>query len=291
MNGWIHKISRAALLVCALATSLAQGTVGNQNGWFPKLRADGSAASGNKGIWFVPAGGTPRQVDSVGIGPILAGQTLVYNRNNNTTQVGTAIIPVAYNDYVGSDIGQWAGFTGGPVGQIVRYNGTQPIGVPIIGACAPRFFGGSFGYLTPYQATQRVLVVDGVQRASGIIIDWVADRGGSGFTYVTATGTYTKNIFDDKGNNITIRPQQDEVPIVMFLGPDGYPWMLSGTTNSGTFVRMIYSAFGYVIPGELYNPDARIIGDRLHVVGSLSNGAPRDVWIDFTAPKVDLRLV
>lgn len=265
------------------------------NGWFPKLRNDGVIASGNAGIWLTSLAGEPSQVSPVGIGPIWCGQQLVYNRNDGTTQVGVdKVLPIAYNDYIGCDCGQWAGFKAVGLGQVDRYNGSSlTASLPM--CCAPRFYGLSFGYLTPYQPPPtniRTLLVDGVPRASGVIIDWVADRCGGSYLYVVAVGTYGKDIYDNKGNNVTIRSQKDEAPIVNFTNPaDGLPWMLSGTTDSGTFVRMIYSAGGYVIPGELFFPDARIIGSRLHVVGSLANGQPRDVWIDFSAPMVDLRKV
>jgi hypothetical protein len=267
------------------------------NSWFPRLRADDVVASGNAGIWLTPLSGTPRQVSPVGTGPIWAGQTLVYNRNDNTTQVGALVLPTAYNDYVGADTAQWAGFAGGAVGHVDRYR-IESSDTPVCrlvesipAACAPRFYGPSFGYLAPYQSINRSLVVDGVVAATGVITDWTVDRGGAFYLYNVAVGTYGHRLYTQLHQDVTIRPALDEVPLVPFLGLDGYPWMLSNAPTAGTFVRMIYSAFGYVIPGELYNPDARIIGDRLHVVGSLSNGAPRDVWIDFTAPKQDLRLL
>ena len=271
------------------------------NGWFPKLRADGVIASGNAGIWRTPLVGTAAQLSPVGTGPVWASSALVYNRNDNTTQVGNggadggwgAVLPIAFNDYVGSDIGQWAGFLSVGTGEIHRYKGPTLMDA-ISGACAPRFYGGAFGYLQPFQpgpGNQRQLIVDGILRASGVIIDWTADRGGRFFVYTRATGTYTKAIIDSKGNDCTIRRQADESPLVAFFGPGDLPWIVSVTPESGTFVRMIYSAGGYVIQGDLYYPDARMMGDRLHVVGSLGNGTPREIWIDFTAPTVDLREV
>lgn len=272
------------------------------NGWFPKLRADGVIASGNAGIWVTPLTGPPVQVSPVGIAPFWAGQTLCYNLNNNTTQIGTFDKPLqrAYNDYASSDDGQWAGFVAG-TGRVDRYRlvngfyikGASLVG-SVIGASAPRFYGSSFGYLFPYQPgadNQRTLFIDGVAKAHGVLLDWVADRTGQCYLYVTATGTYTKRIFDQEFNDITIRSQQDETPIAAFIAPDGLPWILSGTTNAGTFVRYLYSAAGYVIQGELFYPDCRVLGDRLRVVGSSSAGEPRTEWIDFTSPMQDLRLV
>jgi len=263
------------------------------NGWYPRLRADGVVASGNAGIWISPPAGEPYQVSPVGTSPIWAAITLVYNRNDHTTQVGNTVLPRAYNEYVGSDSGNWAGFVAVGTGRVDRYNGPNLI-ASLAGVCAPRFLGPQFGYLQPFQPgadNRRALIIEGQTRAEDVILDWQADRGGRFYVYTVATGTYTRRIMDHKGNDCTIRTQADETPLVAFLGLDDLPWILSGTTNSGTFVRMIYSAFGYVIPGELFYPDARIVGDRLKVVGSTSNGTPRVEWIDFSAPKVDLRLV
>lgn len=261
------------------------------NSWFPKLRADGVMASGNAGIWLTPLSGSARQIDAVGTNATWAGQMLVFNRNDGTSHVGVDSVPAAYNEYAGSDDGQWAGFISVGAGSIDRYLGRQRVGIATLSACAPRFYGGTYGYLTPFQSSLRALIVGGVTVANGIILDWTADRGGCAYTYTVGVGTYGKRIFDNAGNDITIRPQLDEAPQVIFLGLDGYPWLVSQTTNSGTFVRMFYSAFGYRIEGDLFYPDARLIGDRLHVVGSTGNGQPRDIWIDFSAPKQDLRIV
>lgn len=270
------------------------------NGWFPKLRADGVIASGNAGIWRTPLVGSPVPVSPVGTSPVWAGQSLVYNRNNNTTQVGAAVLPAAYNRYVGCDCGGWAGAVEAGAGSVQRYMGTTPIGAPILAACWPGFYGCDFGYLQPYQTGtdfQRNLIIAGTRVATSAIMGWFPDRGGAAFTYVFWPGgdSHARRIMGyDRAlgfNDVTIRTQQDETPIVTFLGLDGEPWILSNSPAAGTFVRMIYSAFGYVIPGDLYYPDCRIIGDWLHVVGSLSDGTPRDVLIDFTAPKVDLRLL
>jgi len=262
------------------------------NAWFPKLRTDGTIASGNAGIWISPVNGLPRQVSTVGTSPIWSADTIIYNRNDGTTQVGDAVLPAAFNGMVGCDCGQWAGFLATGSGEIRRYQGLSQIATATA-TCAPKFFGFSFGWLAPYQTGpdyQRTLTISGRVRASGEILDWFPDRSGAFYVYVAATGTYSRAIWDDKGNNVTIRSQADETPILCFAGPDGLPWILSNAPTAGTFVRMIYSAFGYVIPGDLYYPDARLIGDRLRVVGSWSDGSPRfDVWVDFTAPKVDLR--
>jgi hypothetical protein len=265
------------------------------NAWFPRLRADGVIASGNNGIWLTQLNNAQIEKSPVGAGPIWAAQRSVYNRNNGTTQVGAEVVPYAYNDYVGSDHGEWAGFAAVGLGVVDRYNGHIKTDA-ISGICAPRFCGASFGYLEPFQTgptNVRTLWLSGATRAAGVIIDWVADRGGNHFLYTVGVGTYGKRIMTHKGEDVTIRSQQDEQPLVTFVGPDDLPWIVSGTTNSGTFVRMVYSAFGYRIPGDLFYPDARMIGDRLRVVGSFNNGAPNfDNWVDFDpAKRIDLRTV
>lgn len=272
------------------------------NGWFSKLRADGVIASGNSGIWITPLSGEPFRVSEVGTSPVWCGQQLVFNRNDGTTQYAASVVPRAYNEYVGSDAGQWAGFDASGAGRVDLYHGkTGTKGAeavlvePIPSAFAPRFYGASFGYLAPYQTGAdylRALVIDGVSRQTAVIIGWVADRAGGFYVYTVGVGTYGKRLFDNDGHNVTIRAQEDETPLIAFTGIDGLPWMLSNVPSAGTFVRMIYSAWGYLITGDLYYPDARIIGDRLRVVGSDAAGQPRNLWVDFDpAKRVDLRTV
>lgn len=259
------------------------------NGWYPALRNDGVIASGDSGIWITPLSGEPKQVSGVGGRPVWCGQQLVYNRNDNTTQYGpSTVLPIAYNEYVGCDGGQFAGFLS--TGVVHRYLWPHLTPATNVLGCAPRFYGCSFGYLTPYQSTTRTLMIDGAPVKTAIIIDWCADRCGGSYLYTVGEGTYGKRIFDNKGNDVSIRSQLDEMPIANFTGIDGLPWMLSNVPSAGTFVRMIYSAWGYLITGDLYYPDARIIGDRLRVVASDAHGAPRNLWVEFSdANRVDLR--
>jgi hypothetical protein len=259
------------------------------DGWFPRLRNDGVLASGSKGIWITPLDGPPALISTVGLRPVWAAQALVYSRDNGTSQVGVETVPTAYNEYTGSDFGQWAGFYQVGLGRVDLWN-NRTLVRQIPGACAPRFVGAALGYLTPYAANTRSLVIDGIARTTAVIVEWCADRGGAAYAYTIANGVSTRRIFDSKGNDCTIRAQQDETAIVMFIGLDGHPWIVSWTPAM-TFVRMIYSAFGYVFPGDFLNADARMIGARAHVVGSLTNGEPRSAWIDFSVPMVDLRKV
>lgn len=296
------------------------------NGWWSSLRADGTIASGNEsggpdtqGIWTRPPSlpGQPDppavRVSTVGERPVWAGQTLVYNRNDGSTVVGASIFGEAFNEYLGSDFGQWVGFASVGNGTLYRF-GVVTENTPaknvaatflqsIDSACKPQFFGTTLGYLKPFQNIQRQLFIGGTPVAHRIkltdgrimevgpkpITEWAADRTGAGFVYAVATGQYTKNIIDNFGNNCTIRPAQDETPLVCFIGPDGLPHMLS-QTQTGTLERMIYAQDGHFIPGILDVPDARVIGSQLRVVGS-DKGQPRNLWIDFAAPKVDLRMV
>lgn len=258
------------------------------NGWFPKLDAAGRIASGNSGIWLTDAAGS-RQVSPVGTGPVWAGAALAFNRNDGTTDVGGAVVPTAYNDMVGADDGRWAGFVGVGAGRVDVYRGASLLGPPAAGICAPRFGGSRFAYLAPFQpdpSGQRNLVLDNAVVASGVIMDAQLSRGGEFYVYLTATGKYTRQVFD-AGGPVGIR--DDEAPLVAFVGPGGEPWMLSGA-GEFAFVRPLRSPLGYLIEGDLYYPDARMLDGRLRVVASLRDGTPRfDTWIDFTAPRRDLR--
>jgi hypothetical protein len=267
------------------------------NYWFPRLRNDGVVASGNTSIWLTAPDGTAQEGAAVGGWPVWAGQTLVYDLRDGRTQVGRSIVAQEYNEYAGSDIGQWAGFVAGNPSRVDRYDvniaNTEIVTLleSIPTACAPRFYGGRFGYLTPYHENVRTLVVGGAHvTGPAVITDWCADKGGACYLYTVAVGTYARRIFDHRGDDVTVRPQLDETPYVVLVGPDGHPWMVSWTPTH-TFVRMVYQAAGYAFDGDFLNADARVIGNRMHVVGSTSNGQLREAWIDFAQPRVDLRTV
>ena len=258
------------------------------NGWFPKFKFDGTIASGNAGIWITTTSSHSYQYDANGLAPIWANITLIYNRNNGTSQVGDSVINSAYNDYRGSVSGNWAGFLATGLGRLDRYNGTQLVG-SINNATLPRFGGPQFGYLSPWQANERALIIEGTVAAIGPITDWQWERFGAFHVYVVATGTYTKEIRDPSGQNISIRT--DENPIVVFMY-DSYPWLVTGCSESLTFIRPFNSPFGYYIAGDLFFPDAIMVGERLQVAGSLADGTPRfDNYVDFSKPRTDLRLL
>lgn len=275
------------------------------NGWFPRLRADGVMASGNTSVWLTALDGTAREL-GVGGWPVWAGQSLIYNRRDGTTQAGPLTLAQEYSEYVGSDVGQWAGAVGGNPGRVDRYafnigNTAQCTLIAFVtAACLPRFCGAQFGYLTPYQADAvghvRTLMLDDRPVAKDTIIDWCANKGGGCYLYTVSRPT-GKQIFDQRGNNVTIRPQQDEQPWAVFMGPDpdnpknSLPWIASwvGGEHPKTFVRMLYASNGYAWDGDFLNADCRTIGARAHLVGSTSAGVLREAWIDFNAPKVDLR--
>lgn len=247
------------------------------NGWFPRIGASGRIASGNTSVWVDGV-----LVASEGGSPIWAGDTLVYNNRQGATVVGTSSVPMAYNEYRGSDDGRWAGFVGNN-GRVDVYSGVTMIR-SIDGACAPRFAAGQFAYLRPYQSSNRELVFNDAVIASGPIMDVVLGDGIA--VWQIATSAYARALMTLNG---AVHVRTDETPIAVFVAPDGKPWIVSGTNNVGTLVRPLDSAFGYLVAGDFYYPDARMVGSRLRLVGSYSNGAPRfDEWIDFTATRTNL---
>lgn len=260
------------------------------DGWFPKLDEAGRVASGSDGIWVTDAVG-PRLMSATGTGPAWAGAQLVFNASDGTTNVDGVPVPAAYNELVGADDGRWAGFHSVGAGRLDIYRGAVRIASEP-GICCPRFGGGRFAYLVPFQTAQdevRSVVLDNAVVATGRIMDVRLSRGGEFYVYLTATGTYTRQIYDQSGRAVGIR--DDEVPLVAFVGPGGEPWMLTGT-DAGAFVRPVSSPLGYLITGELFYPDARMFGGRLRIVASLHDGTPRfNEWVDFSAPRTDLRVV
>ena len=272
------------------------------NGWFGKLRNDAVVASGNAGIWLTYPDGRQQQISPTGIGPVWAGHVLVYSNNDNATATAWtpwAQVPfsAAFNAYVGSDCTEFAAENP----DVVRFRFAttlQGLAVerlePITGACNPRFYGRSFGYLYPRQLfpdNTRALIIDGVERGPRrITIDWVPDKAGSGYVTVVGDGTtYGKLIFDQLDRNITMRAQHDETPLVCFMGPDGSPWLVTGLLEYRV-VRNAYSAAGWLITGDFRDPDARMIDTRCCVVGSTGSGTQRIEWLDLNpAERVDIR--
>lgn len=259
------------------------------NGWFPKIRTDAVVASGNAGIWLTGGVGS-RQFSPVGIGPVWMGNALVFNQNNGTTYVGGLSIPVAYNDYRGSDDDRWAGFVAVGEGETVFYRGLVA-DVPVPKACAPRFGGATYGYLTPFQPAAdglRTLVLDGaLKAASGVLLDWAIEPSGAFYVYQVGTSTYGRQIKDEHGAVVSIN--DNEAPIALFLGPDGQRWMVSGTTNDGLFVRPVYSDEGYRLVGERFYPDARVYGANLMVASSSSSGVLQVEWVNLYGTRHNLR--
>jgi len=260
------------------------------NGWSPKLNASGDILSGNAGIWLT-RDGQSSQLSPIGVGPVWAGFAPIYNRNDGTTWVNGDILPFAYNYYSGSERNNWVGGNGpGSIEALEIYSGLSMY-ERIPNAAVGKFGGPYFCYLTPYQSVTKSLIRNGGTIATGPIVAYALSVDGAVLLYTTDHGG-VKQIWSDDNHDISIRT--DEVALNAFIGPGGQPWMFSGTNHSGSFVRPCLGpdrAFGYVIAGDLYYPDARMQGPGLRVVGSSDAGVLREVWIDFSVPRVDLRLV
>lgn len=260
------------------------------NGWFPHINYNKEIISGNADIWITPTVGDPYTIGQ-GFRSIWQGLTPVYGKNDGTTQVGKELLNTFYGQYEGSDGGNWAGFNGGG-GQIDIYQGTHLID-SIVKGCIPRFGKTYFGFLYPYQpdaSGYRQLYIDDIAYADGILTEFqIGDN--DVVVWQVATGTYTRQLWSKLwGVDTRIDIRDDETPRKVFaVGNE--TWMMN-ETHIGTFIRPIDSPYGYIIHGDLYYPDARMIGDKLRVVGSYANGTPRfDIWIDFNTARVDLRTV
>src|SRR5262245_13773182 len=205
------------------------------NGWFPSIRGDGTVASGNAGIYITPPSGSPYAYSALGLMPIYAALTIIYNRNDGTSSVGDRVTPSAYNTYHGSESGNWAGFNASGAGRVDRYNGLDKVAT-IVNAVAPRFGGPFFGYLSPYQVgpdNLRALIIEGTVAAIGVILTWVWERYGAFHLYQVATGVYTRQIKDHTGAVVSIHDQEE--PLIAFRGPGNEAWLVSNTPSDGTF--------------------------------------------------------
>ncbi len=254
------------------------------NGWFPKLRADGTIASGNAGIWLTDSSGS-RQVSLIGTGPFWLGNLLCYNRNDGTTQIGDAIVPHAYNAYF-SHGDKWNGFLASAAGHVDFYTGTVKTG-DADGLCLvkPTIDDGRV-YVSPYADEARTLVYNNVPIFQGKVTNYVLSGTGL-IAWQIATGTYTRQILN-QSQILSVRDDEDPILGFEFLGQT----YLVTQTQIGQLVYPLGSHFGYIRRGDLYYPDGAVFGNRLRLVGSSGSGDPLfDNWIDLTAPRVDLRKV
>jgi hypothetical protein len=254
------------------------------NGWFPSLNTDKTIISGNSGIWITPFQGTSNQISPVGTTPCWSATTPVYNHNDETSRYGSATVPKAYNAYEGSDYGAWAGFTSD--GTIDLYD-SENIARQVQG-CVPRF-SDIFAYLYPYQSSNRQLIVNGIIIHEGVLTNFVLlDHYSVWQEYVGNTPQLFTS-YDGTLTNITIQPSED--PQFSFYAPDGMGWVVTNTSLAGgvQFVRPILGYMGYVITGEMFEPDGRMINGQLYVVGSDSRGNLRTLWINFNDVRMDLR--
>jgi len=256
------------------------------NGWFPRLNRLGAIVSGNSGIWVTQGGSA--SISPVGTTPAWCGLAPVFNLNDGRSSFNGEAVPDAYNEYAGSDGYQWAGFSAAAGGRVDVYENAR-IKRQIPHACVPRFGGPWFCYLQPYADSHRQLIRNGGVLATGSILTLAISPGGEVLVYQIATGTYTREILSEDGKRLNL--QSEETPLAAFLGPDGQPWLFTQTPNKGDLVYPAFSSFGYHVTGDLYNPDARMQDGRLRIVGSTSAGVLREVWIDFSAPRQDLRLL
>ena len=259
------------------------------NAWYPRISRVNAVLSGNAGIWHTACGESV-QLAAQGTSPVWAGLAPVWNLNDGRTQFNFgSTLTRAYNAYAGSDDGHWAGATNSDSGRVDIYLNAS-LQHQIGEATIPRFGGPWFGYLTPYQpgpTHQRKLVLNGGVKATGPILNWAISPGGEVIVYQTATGTYTRAIWSLDGKDISVRNNED--PAAAFIGPDGQPWIVTVTPDFGTLVRPAFSSMGYRIEGDLFYPDARMWNGRLRVVGSSARGELRDVWVNFDAPRQNLR--
>jgi hypothetical protein len=254
------------------------------NGWFPSLNVNNDIISGNNGIWVTPFQSLSTQISPAGTTPCWSGTVPVWNYNDGTTRYGSSHIAKAYNEYEGSSIDQFAGFTSDGTFDVYNHG---VFSVQVQG-CVPRF-SDVLGYLYPYQNSYRQLVVNGITIHEGVITNFVLlDHWSVWVEYVgNVPQLYTS--YDGTLTNITI--EKSENPQFAFYSPDGTGWVVTNTSLGGgvVFVRPLIGYMGYVITGELFYPDGKMINNQLYVVGSSSNGTLRDGWIDFSQPRVDLR--
>lgn len=250
------------------------------NGWFPKINRDGQIASGNKGIWL-----DGKQVSDYGTSPFWLGTTLCYNRNDNTTQIGEEILPIAYNEYYGSERDEWTGFANGHVDfykGLVKTNEADGLTLAKYAGYGS-VYGFNLAYVAPYQSEDRTLVYNNIPIYQGKITNYQMSLNGI-IAWQVAISTYGRQILT-QGGSISIRTDENPKIIFDYLGQS---WIVS-QTNIGTIIYPFLSHYGYYISGDLYYLDARVLGNKLLVVGSDSAGNLLKRDIDFSLPRVDLR--
>ena len=252
------------------------------NGWFPKINSLGEIASGNAGIWLTYPDGKSIKVSDHGTSPFWIGNKLCYNRNDGTTQVGEERIGIAYNNYYGSEQENWTGFIASGIGKVDFYTGSERNN-SAEGICLAKYSGEHLVYVAPYQNEFRTLVYDNIAIFQGKVMDYVLSPAAL-IAWQIAISTYGRQILN-QGDVLSIR--EDETPRVAFEYL-GQSWLMS-QTNIGTILYPFLNYYGYYLPGDLYYSDARILGNKLLVVGSDSSGRLLKHWIDFMQPRVNLK--
>lgn len=254
------------------------------DGWFPKINSRGEIASGFGTIEVagrvIGAGWGAHWLDddTVVYGGML--QTVMLNVRSGATQA----IGEGYN-FMAAGGGTWVGTIA--VGDIPthRYVGTQRVlavtqaGTPL---ASP---GGRWGYVRPYHAHQKEIVVNGQVAASGLIVDAaLTDRA---VVYTVALSTYrraTMAVIDGAApRDISIFNWEGPTACD---GPDG-PWVLS-ITQRGLAFRPAGARDGFYWLGEFYNPSCRFVNGAFRIASSSSRGDLQvmDIRRDGTANRV-----
>lgn len=261
------------------------------NGWFPAISLDGDILSGNAAITQTRLEGRRIAIAARGTHAIFAGRAPVWNDYIGGSVVNGQRLDRAYDDYRGSDDGHWAGATNSGQGQVDTYwNGQRQREIPL--ATCPRWGTGKFVYLTPFQdGAHRSLMVNGAVQQQGPITNCALSPDGRVLVYQT---NYAQIWAEDKAPiapNHPLNVWHQEDPVAAFLDPTGWPWVVTITPDAGTLIHPILGDLqymGYRLLGDLHGCTARMIEGKLLVVGA-DAGWLRTEWIDFAAPRTDLR--
>lgn len=261
------------------------------NGWFPKINSLNQVASGNDGIFLTNPDNSVVKVSSKGTSPFWIGNKLCYNLNDGRTAVGDEIIDKAYNNYYGSEISRWTGFIAVGEGKVDFYDGinlynSADKAVTAKYAGYGSIYGFNLVYLAPFQADIRSLVYNNILIANAFIPDYGISLNGN-IAWQIAVSTYGREIHSYVGR-ISIRSDEGIVAVIDYLGQS---WLVT-QCDVGVMIYPFLSHFGYFLPGDLFYPDARVVGNLLRVVGSSNSGEAKfDNYVDLSKARIDLRLI
>lgn len=278
---------------------LATPTAPMVDGWFPQISPSGRILAGHvaivvgtPGAWhdLGPGGGAvwigvDRAVINFSVPSVPDGDhTMIV-----TPSTGDRVtVPIGYNVRMGGANGRWFG-------------GRSDVGMDeyrdnvIVQRHGPGYWpqavspdGLRAAWIDRRYDETHTLYVEGVAITTAAVMS--ASLSNRAICWLEATSRYGRAVkgLSAAGAIVDWSVRNWEDPQIVD-GPDG-PWILSVTQDPSIVLRPAGSTQGYVIPGELFNPDVTYLDGRFLVVSSSGRGEFQFHRINPADARVDVRV-